>query len=115
MALACVEIRRGQNDTVFSANDQSVSRFYDNGSSTPLATTNEFGAPRYMEYGVVPSSTTQTDQIKISANLNDTNKIYSFLLAGNTHKESDIVSPTAPAASRNPPLWSLRKRCGAWA
>ena len=77
---------------VFSQNDQDVYRFYDSGGTAA----SEFGQPRYMEYGVVPDSTTQTDQLKISADLNDDNKLYAFLFAGNTHKESDIVPPIAP-------------------
>jgi hypothetical protein len=74
---------------VFSENDQDVFRFYDSGGTAA----SEFGSPRYMEYGVVPDSITQTDQLKMNANLNDCNKLYGFLFAGNTRKESDIVAP----------------------
>lgn len=86
---------------VFSTADQGVYRFYDNGGSGA----SEFGAARYMEYGVVPSSTTQTDQLKISADLNDDNKLYTFMFVGNTHKESDIASPislTPPPFAQSP-------------
>ena len=53
-----------------------------------------------MEYGVVPHSNTQIDQLKINADLNDDNKVYGFLFAGNTNKHSDIAPPTAPTARR---------------
>jgi hypothetical protein len=76
---------------VFSQGDNVVTRLYDSGGSA----TSEFGQPRYMEYGVVPENITQIDQLKLSANLNDFNKVYSFLFAGNTRKESDIVPPVS--------------------
>ena len=87
--LGAVVVEYSRPMRVFSENDQDVSRFYDSGGIAA----SEFGLPRYMEYGVVPDSTTQTDQLKLSGNLNDDNRLYAFLFAGNTHKESDIVSP----------------------
>lgn len=86
---------------VFSASDQVVSRYYDSRSSaTGLPTArDEFGDPRFMEYGVVPDNFTQIDQIKMSGELNDCNKIYSFLFAGTTRKRSDISPPIASPSS----------------
>ena len=75
---------------VFNQNDQNVLRLYDSGGTA----TSEFGQPRYMDYGVVPDSFTQIDQLKLSAELNDNNKFYAFLFAGDTRKNSDIVPPT---------------------
>jgi hypothetical protein len=80
---------------VFTQDDQNVFRFYDSGGSAA----SEFGSPRYMEYGVAPDSTTQIDQLKISANLNCDNKLYGFLFNGDTQKKSDIVPPVATGST----------------
>jgi hypothetical protein len=88
---------------VFSQNDQDVYRFYRQGSS--FNATSEFGLPRYMEYAAVPDSTTQIDQIKISAQLNECNRFYGFLFNGNTKAEADIAGPvvfTSATASTTP-------------
>ena len=71
----------------FSANDQDVYRWYQS------SVTSVFPAGQNMEYGVVPDSTTQTDRLKLSANLNDDNKFYGFLFAGST-RASDTVLTT---------------------
>jgi hypothetical protein len=86
---------------VFSQGDQTVYRYYDSRSSATGVPTavSEFGNPRYMEYGVVPDSDTQIDQLKISADLNDCNKVYAFLFAGNTHKSSPIAAAIASPSS----------------
>ncbi len=43
-----------------------------------------------MEYGVVPDSTTQTDQLKISGDLNDDNKLYALPVRRQHAQESPI-------------------------
>jgi hypothetical protein len=80
---------------VFSQNDQLAWRYYDQRGSTSTTSTGEFGQPRFMDYGVVPDNFTQIDQIKVSATLNDSNRLYAFLFNGNTRKSSDIATPVA--------------------
>ena len=48
-----------------------------------------------MEYGVTADSVTQIDQLKMNADLNDDNKVYAFLFAGDTRKSSPITDPVA--------------------
>ncbi len=74
---------------LFTQADQNVYRYYDSGGIAA----SEFGESRFMEYGAVPNSDTQIDQLKISAELDEYNRFYSFLFAGNTNKRSDIAAP----------------------
>ncbi len=73
----------------FTANDEDVYRWYQS------SVTSLFPAGQYMQDGVVPDSTTQTDRLKLSADLNDNNKIYSFLFLGNTRASDTVLSTGA--------------------
>ncbi len=69
----------------FTAADGTTTRFYDrtgdlswNGAASPNP------APNPYAYGVVPDSFTQMDQLKLSGRLDDDNRVYAYLMAGNT-------------------------------
>ena len=66
----------------FTAADSTTTRYYDGiGSLTyNRSTTN----PNPYAYAVVPDSYTQMDQLKLSGMINDDNRVYAFLMAGNT-------------------------------
>ncbi|MEI8373720.1 MAG: hypothetical protein WCJ35_12905 [Planctomycetota bacterium] len=74
----------------FSQNDQIVNRQY-----TGVAL-GSFESPVSLPYAIVPSSFTQIDQLKVGAEVTDTNKLYAFLFNGNTHKESGAMPPDTP-------------------
>ncbi len=68
----------------FTADDSTTTRFYDTtGKLTYNATTN----PDPYAYAVVPDSYTQMDQLKLSGRINDDNRVYSYLMIGNTVNE----------------------------
>ncbi len=79
----------------FTANDQDVDRWYQSSVASVFPTVG------YMQYGVVPDSTTQTDRLKISGDLGDSNKIYAFLFAGST-RASDTVLTSGPSLPLQP-------------
>ncbi len=101
-----VEIRLGDYFTVeysrpmrgFTADDETVSRFYNvTGSLTYNATssnnppTNPPNADPYAT-GVVPDSYTDMDQVKISGDLTENTKAYAFLMMGRTvNREIDMT------------------------
>jgi hypothetical protein len=67
----------------FTAGDSTTTRFY-NGTgkiSYPGASTEPYA------YGVVPDSYTQMDQLKLSGRVSEDNKVYAFLMIGNTVNE----------------------------
>ena len=65
----------------FTAADSTTTRYYDGtGSLSYNPTTN----PNPYAYAVVPDSYTQMDQLKLSGMVNDDNRVYAFLMAGNT-------------------------------
>lgn len=77
----------------FTANDQTVGRFYDHrtfpleGGEFPVNGPSSV----FANYGVVPSNTTEMDQVKISGQINENNRAYAYLMAGNTvQKEIDM-------------------------
>ena len=67
---------------VFNQFDQLDYRFYDFS-----------GASGYQPYSIVPNNTTQLDQLKLSAQVNEDNRFYGFLYTGNTRSEGLAVLP----------------------
>ena len=68
----------------FTADDSTTTRFYNGvGKLTYNATTN----PDPYAYAVVPDSYTQMDQLKLSGRITDDNRVYAYLMIGNTVNE----------------------------
>ena len=82
----------------FTADDQDADRWYQSGVASVFPTVG------YMQYGVVPDSITQTDRLKISADLNDCNKIYSFLFVGNTRASDTVLTSGSSLPLQPSPL-----------
>ncbi|MGD0897308.1 MAG: hypothetical protein ABR915_05685 [Thermoguttaceae bacterium] len=68
---------------VFQQEDQSVYRFYDFSAETHETD--------YAPYSMIPNNTTQIDQFKLSATLDEDNRFYGFLYTGNTRSEGEMV------------------------
>ena len=68
----------------FTADDQTVGRYYDHSFALSGGATNTVFAPG----GVVPNNSTQMDQLKIGYQLTDNTKAYAYLMPGtNTEEE----------------------------
>ncbi len=67
----------------FTAADSTTTRFYDGVGkiSYPTASSDPYA------YAVVPNSYTQMDQLKLSGLITEDNKVYAFLMIGNTVNE----------------------------
>jgi predicted porin len=67
----------------FNQSDQTVERYY----------AFEGFPASYSPYSLVPDNTTQIDQLKLSAEVNDCNRLYTFFYTGNTRSEGEGVQP----------------------
>jgi hypothetical protein len=92
-----IEMRLGESTVIeysrpmrqFNANDSQTDRYYDH--TFPLSNTNgtaPFGpAVSPYPFAVVPNSDTQMDQLKISSQIDEDNRFYSYLMIGQTLDE----------------------------
>jgi hypothetical protein len=76
----------------FAANDASTSRYYDTTGVLSYGSNISAGPPPVVntsayQSAVVPNNYTQMDQVKLSGQLNDENRIYAYLMAGSTVDE----------------------------
>jgi hypothetical protein len=73
----------------FSAGDSSASRFYNRTGNLSFAPAIN---PNPYQTGVVPDSYTQMDQLKLSGEITEDTKAYSYLMLGNTVNEMNHMN-----------------------